>query len=67
MVPLHFIGAQDAVALLRPFVPAQGALAAHRETNLLILTDTAANVRRLLEVLELVDVEVALASCRSSR
>ena len=61
VVPLQFIGAQDAVALLRPFVPAQGALAAHRETNLLILTDTAANVRRLLEVLKLVDVEVALS------
>ncbi len=60
VVPLQFINVQDAVALLRPFVPAQGALAAHRETNLLILTDTAANVRRLLEVLKLVDVEVAL-------
>ncbi|HXA95183.1 MAG TPA: secretin N-terminal domain-containing protein, partial [Candidatus Dormibacteraeota bacterium] len=61
VVPLQFIGAQDAVALLRPFVHAQGALAAHRETNVLILTDTAANVRRLLEVLALVDVEVALS------
>jgi general secretion pathway protein D len=61
VVPLQFIGAQDAIALLRPFVPAQAALAAHRETNLLILTDTAANVRRLLEVLKLVDVEVALS------
>jgi general secretion pathway protein D len=61
VVPLQFVGAQDAVALLRPFVPAQGALAAHRETNLLILTDTAANVRRLLDVLKLVDVEVALS------
>lgn len=61
VVPLQFLGAQDAVALLRPFVATQGTLAAHRETNLLILTDTAANVRRLLEVLKLVDVEVALS------
>lgn len=61
VVPLQFINAQDAVALLRPFVAAQGALSAHRETNLLILTDTAANVRRLLEVLKLVDLEVALS------
>jgi general secretion pathway protein D len=60
VVPLQFISVQDAVALLRPFVPAQGAVAAHRETNLLILTDTAANVRRLLAVLKLVDVAVAL-------
>jgi general secretion pathway protein D len=60
IVPLRFINAQDAVTLLRPFVPAQGAIAAHRETNLLILTDTAANIRRLLDMLHLVDVEVAL-------
>jgi general secretion pathway protein D len=60
VVPLQFINAQDAVTLLRPFVPAQGALVAHRETNLLIITDTSANVRRLLEMLKLVDVEVAL-------
>jgi general secretion pathway protein D len=61
VAPLQFINAQDAAALLRPFVPAQGVIAAHRETNLLILTDTAANVRRLLDVLKLVDVEVALS------
>ena len=60
IVPLQFINAQDAVTLLRPFVPAQGAVTAHRETNLLILTDTAANIRRLLDMLKLVDVEVAL-------
>ena len=41
-------------------MPAQGAISAHRETNLLILTDTAANIRRLLDILKLVDVEVAL-------
>jgi len=60
IVPLQFINAQDAVTLLRQFVPAQGAIAAHRETNLLILTDTASNIRRLLDMLKLVDVEVAL-------
>ncbi len=60
IVPLRFINAQDAVTLLRPFVPAQGTIAAHRETNLLMLTDTAANIRRLLDMLQLVDVEVAL-------
>jgi general secretion pathway protein D len=60
IVPLRFIGAADAVTLLRPLVPPAGAVTAHRETNLLIVTDTAANIRRLLDILKLVDVEVAL-------
>ena len=58
IVPLAIMSAPDAVALLRPFVPAQGNLSAHRDTNLVMITDTAANIRRLLGVLKLADVVV---------
>ena len=60
IVPLQFIGASEAVTLLRPFVSQPGGLSAHRDTGMLIITDTAANVRRLLDVLALADVQVAL-------
>jgi general secretion pathway protein D len=60
IVPLRYVNSADAANLLRPFVAAQGAITAHRETNLLIITDSVANIRRLLEMLQLVDVEVAL-------
>lgn len=60
IVPLKYIAATDAVNLLRPFVAQQGAVTSHRETNLLIITDTAANIRRLLDILKLADVQVAL-------
>jgi general secretion pathway protein D len=60
IVPLKYLGAADAVALLRPFLAAEGAVSAHRETNLLILTDTASNIRRVLEILKVMDVPVAL-------
>jgi hypothetical protein len=32
----------------------------HRETNLIMITDTTANIRRLLDILKLADVKVAL-------
>ena len=60
LIPLQYISAADAVNLLRPFVPQQGGISAHRETNLLIITDTAANIRRVLDIVKLVDVEVAV-------
>jgi general secretion pathway protein D len=60
IVRLQYVSAAEAVALLRPFVPAQGAVSAHRESNLLLLTDTAANIRRLLDIVKLIDVEVSL-------
>ena len=59
ITPLKFVSAVDAITLLRPFVPAQGALNANRDTNLLVITDVAANIRRLLDMLKLVDVDVA--------
>jgi len=59
ITPLKFVSAADAITLLRPFVPAQGALNANRDTNLLVITDVAANIRRLLDMLKLVDVDVA--------
>src|SRR6267378_568820 len=60
LIPLQYINAADAVNLLRPFVPQQGGISAHRETNLLIITDTAANIRRVLDIVKLVDVEMAV-------
>ncbi len=60
IVPLQFLDAAEAVNLLRPFVAQEGALSAHRDTNLLILTDTAANIRRLLDILKTVDVAGAM-------
>src|SRR4029453_1786585 len=37
----------------------RGTLIAHRETNVLIITDAASNVARLLDIIRLVDVQVA--------
>ncbi len=64
VVPLEFIVAPDAVTLLRPLVPPGGALGAHPETNFLIVTDTVANIRRLLDIVRLVDVEGAHSELR---
>jgi len=60
IVRLQYVSAAEAVALLRPFVPAQGVVSAHRDTNLLLLTDTAANIRRLLDIVKLIDVALTL-------
>ena len=60
IVSVRYASSVDLTTLLRPMMSARGSLAAHRETNILIVTDTVANVRRLLDIVRLVDVEVAL-------
>ncbi len=60
IVPVRYASVADLNSLLRPLISARGALIAHRETNVLVITDTASNIQRLLEIVALVDVEVAL-------
>ncbi|MBI4269761.1 MAG: type II secretion system secretin GspD [Candidatus Rokubacteria bacterium] len=59
IVRLRYAAVADLSALLRPLISARGTLIAHRETNVLMVTDTASNIRRLLEIIRLVDVQVA--------
>ena len=59
IVPIKFSSVNDLSALLRPLISTRGTLIAHRETNVLIITDAASNVTRLLDIIRLVDVQVA--------
>src|SRR5439155_967658 len=54
IVPLRYSSVADLATLLRPLISARGTLIAHRETNVLIITDTASNIRRLLDIVRLV-------------
>ncbi len=60
IVPIRFASVAELANLLRPLISARGSLIPHRETNLLLITDSASNIRRLLDIVKLVDVEVAL-------
>src|SRR5436309_3235159 len=60
IVPVRYASVNDLGVLLRPFVSSRGTLVANRETNVLIITDAAANIRRVLDIVKLVDVQVSL-------
>ncbi len=59
IVPLRFAAVTDLGNMLRPLISPRGALIAHRDRNVLIITDTASNIRRLLDIVRLVDVQVS--------
>jgi general secretion pathway protein D len=61
VVPIRYANVNDLRTLLQPLVsPQRGNLIGHRETNVLVITDVASNVRRLLDIVRLVDVEIAV-------
>jgi len=55
VVTLDHVPAAQLVPILRPLVPQQGHLAAYNPTNTLIITDHAANIRRLAEIIKSID------------
>ncbi len=50
------ISAEDAGQLLDRFKSADGSITAYAPTNMLIMTDTGTNIRRMLRILDVVDV-----------
>ncbi len=56
VIPLENVTAAQLVPVLRPLVPPQGHLAAYAPTNVLIVSDRAANVDRLKKIIEKVDL-----------
>ena len=57
LVPLRHVNAADMVQVLQPMVSSDGLVLPYPQTNSLILTDAATNVKRLLLMLEDLDVE----------
>lgn len=55
VVPLQHVSAQPLMTVLRQLMPQQAAIATHTESNALIITDRAANIERLVDIIRRVD------------
>lgn len=55
VITLNHVPAAQLVPILRPLVPQQGHLAAYNPTNTLIITDHAANIKRLIKIISAID------------
>ena len=58
MIPLYYIDATAISNTLKPLISKEAALVVYAPTNTIILTDTKSNIRRLLGILEALDVEL---------
>ncbi len=55
VVTVEHVNSAQLVPILRPLLPQEGHLAAYQPTNRLIVTDTAANIQRIMRIIERVD------------
>ena len=56
VIPIVHVPVEPLVPILRPMVPQEGQLAANVGSNSLLVTDRAANIERLMEIIGLMDV-----------
>jgi len=55
VIQVRNVGAAQLVPILRPLIPQYGHLAAHPGSNILIISDRAANVERLMRIIRRID------------
>jgi general secretion pathway protein D len=55
VIDVENVSAAQLVPILRPLVPQQGHLVAYQPTNVLIISDRAANIQRLAEIIHRID------------
>ena len=55
VIQVQNVGAAQLVPILRPLIPQYGHLAAHPASNMLIISDRAANVDRMLRIIRRID------------
>ncbi|MEM7401657.1 MAG: type II secretion system secretin GspD [Pseudomonadota bacterium] len=55
VVPIKNVPAAQMVPILRPLVPQQGHLAAYPNSNVLVVSDRAANIQRLITIINRID------------
>ncbi|MFQ5469884.1 MAG: type II secretion system secretin GspD [Gammaproteobacteria bacterium] len=56
VIQLDNVSASQLVPILRPLVPQQGHLAAYVPGNVLIISDRAANIQRLMDIIQRIDM-----------
>jgi general secretion pathway protein D len=59
IVLLHFADASDISGLLTPFVSTGGNVTTYPKTNTIMITDTSANIHRIVKLIREIDVEGA--------
>lgn len=57
LVPLRFIDAEAITQTIKPLISKDASLVAYEATNTIIVTDSESNIRRLLSILDAIDVE----------
>lgn len=58
VVPLEHASAEEIRTLFAPFISKDGVIGSYKATNHLVITERASNIRRMLQIIEQVDIPI---------
>jgi len=58
IVPMRFVAAADMVKILEPYISESGHVAYHANGNILLITENSANLKKLLDLIDIFDTDV---------
>lgn len=58
IIPLEYGSSEEIRALITPLISKDGLIASYKPTNHLIITERAANIHRLLKIIEQIDIRI---------
>jgi len=56
VAPVEFVSANDLIQILKPMLSAAGNIVNYQKANTLIITDTASNMKGLLDIIDAIDI-----------
>jgi len=62
IIQLDYIAANEIAKLIKPLISRAGTLITHEPTNIMILNEVSSNIKRLLKIINLLDVPTQLES-----
>ncbi|MBI3542316.1 MAG: type II secretion system secretin GspD [Deltaproteobacteria bacterium] len=57
VLPLKYISAEEVSRVFRNFMPPNTRIISYEQTNTLIITDTGANIKKIVDMVQLLDIE----------
>ena len=57
VLPLKYINAEETARVFRNFMPPNTRIIAYDQTNTLIITDTGSNIKKIVDMVQLLDIE----------
>jgi len=57
VIPLHYVSTSEVINILKPFISSGGNIIEYKKGNIIVATDTAASINKIVNMIDIVDID----------